>query len=108
VTDNLGGTNSQTQTLIVGTPTNLPPTADFTVNCVPRPTGGADCTLNGSSSTDPDGTIVSYVWTATNKPNQTGVTTVYSYPSGVMRTFTLTVTDDDGATNTKSMTITTP
>jgi len=109
VTDNLGATDTETQSIVVGGGGNLPPVADFTFNCVPRGVNiGADCTFNGSISSDPDGTIVSYLWTATNKPNQTGVSVVYSYPSGVSRTVTLTVTDNGGATNTKSVTFTTP
>ena len=113
VTDNAGGTNTKSQTFTVGgpppPPTNLPPVANFTINCVVRPDGiGADCALNGSSSTDTDGTIVSYLWTAAARPNRTGVTTSYPYPRGTTQTFTLTVTDDDGAANTKSQTIVVP
>lgn len=111
VTDNAGGTGTKTQTFTVGggPPQNLPPVANFTFTCVTRPDGiGADCTFNGSTSTDTDGTIVSYAWTAQGRPPRTGVTTSYPYPRGSTQTITLTVTDDDGATNTKSQAVTIP
>jgi hypothetical protein len=112
VTDNQGATNSKATTFVVGgspPPTNQPPTANFTYNCVVRPDGfGADCTFNGSSSTDSDGSIVSYAWTGTSRPNRSGVSITYPYPVGATPTITLTVTDDDGATHTKSQQITVP
>lgn len=112
VTDNLGGTGTRTQSFVVGggpPPVNQPPVANFTFNCVARPDGiGADCTFNGSTSTDADGTIVSYAWTATLRPPRTGVTATYPYPRGSTQTITLTVTDDDGAPNTRSQTIVIP
>jgi subtilisin family serine protease len=112
VTDNAGGTNTKSTQFTVGgppPPTNQPPVANFTFNCVVRPDGiGADCLFNGSSSTDSDGVIVSYAWTATGRPARTGVTASYPYPRGSHPTITLTVTDDDGATNTKSVQITVP
>ena len=90
-------------------PGNVAPVANFTFSCVTRPDGvGADCTFNGSTSTDSDGTIVSYAWTATGRPARTGVTAVYPYPRGSHPTISLTVTDDDGATNTKTVTVTIP
>jgi aqualysin 1 len=110
VTDNNGGTNSQTQTLVVGgPPANQNPVANFTFNCVVQPDGTAtDCTFDGSSSTDADGTIVSYAWTAPPKAPKTGVIVTYSFARGAIKTISLTVTDDDGAQNTKSVQITVP
>jgi chitodextrinase len=121
VTDNAGATNSKSITFVVGgsapppppppppPPTNAAPVANFTYNCVVRPDGiGADCTFNGASSTDSDGTIVSYVWTATARPSLSGVTVTYPYPVGKTPTISLTVRDDDGATNTKTQVITIP
>ncbi|MEW5916138.1 MAG: S8 family serine peptidase [Gemmatimonadota bacterium] len=119
VTDNLGATNSKAITFTVGSapppppppppPTNQPPTANFTANCVARPTGiGADCAFNGSSSTDPDGTIVSYVWSTPGRPNKTGVSVSYPFPIGSTPSITLTVTDNGGLTNSKTVVITVP
>lgn len=56
---------------------------------------GSTITLDGSQSYDPDGTIVSYVWSL-GQASLTGVTvTVDDLPVGTA-TVTLTVTDDDG------------
>ncbi|MGH7693388.1 MAG: PKD domain-containing protein, partial [Gemmatimonadaceae bacterium] len=114
VSDNSGGTNTKSQQITVGgppppPPQNAPPVANFTSNCIVRPDGsGADCTFNASSSSDADGTIVSYAWTATGRPARSGVTVTYPYPRGSRPTISLTVTDDDGATNTKTVQITVP
>ncbi|MEW5918175.1 MAG: PKD domain-containing protein [Gemmatimonadota bacterium] len=106
VTDNNGATNSTTQTVVVSAaPPNQVPVASFSYNCVVRPDNiGADCSFDGASSTDPDGTIVSYGWSAPNRPNRTGLTTTYPFRAGSTQTVTLVVTDNKGATNAKSMT----
>lgn len=79
-------------------------------NTAPTANAGADqsvavgslVTLNGSGSTDADGTIVSYAWTQVSGPSISGLS-----GSGATRTFTpgiagtyvfrLDVVDDDGA-----------
>jgi hypothetical protein len=109
VTDNLGGTNSQTQQLVVGgPPTNQPPVANFTYVCVPLTGGRFQCDFNASSSTDSDGTIVSYAWSSPGKPAKTGVTAFYQWTSAGTRPVTLVVTDDDGATGTVTINVTMP
>jgi len=112
VTDNAGGTGTQTQQINIGgpppPPTNQPPVANITYNCVPRvPNVGSDCTFNGSTSTD-DGTIVSYTWSAPNKPTKTGVTATYPFPAGATPSITLTVVDNGGLSNSKTIQITIP
>jgi hypothetical protein len=79
-------------------PTNEPPTADAgpdqTLTLAAGQTA-VDVPLSGAGSEDADGTIVAYVWTGVpNPPDE--VTPVVSLPVGV-HTFTLVVTDDDGA-----------
>ena len=72
---------------------------------------GADVTLDGSASTDPDGTIATYLWEQT-----AGTTVALSDTGAVMPTFTapslaninvfafrLTVTDDDGFSDTDTV-----
>ncbi|MFN2398514.1 MAG: S8 family serine peptidase [Gemmatimonadaceae bacterium] len=110
VTDNRGGTNSLTRSIVVGAPPpNQDPVADFTYNCVPRtPNVGSDCTFDGSSSSDPDGTIVSYAWSATGRVNKSGVSATYPFPTGSRPQVTLTVTDNLGATNSKTVTVIVP
>jgi parallel beta-helix repeat protein len=62
--------------------------------------------FDGSGSTDPDGTIISYNWDFGDTNTGTGVTTTHSYINVGTYTVTLTVTDDYGATDTDTMEIT--
>lgn len=93
--------------------TNLPPTANAgpdQINIEPY----ATVTLDGSGSTDSDGTIASYAWTqtagttvaltgaSTSGPSFTAPATV----AGDTLTFQLTVTDDGGATSTDTVSVT--
>ncbi|WP_370630699.1 glycosyl hydrolase family 18 protein [Photobacterium sp. WH24] len=74
----------------------------------------ATVTLNGSSSTDSDGQIAGYQWVQTSGPALTlnGANTAsatISVPDVTVDTqyvFTLTVTDNEGATATDSITVT--
>ena len=77
---------------------NEPPTADAgpdrTLTLAPGQTE-VDVTLSGAGSDDSDGSIVDYAWTGDPDPNDEEGP-VLSLPAGVY-TFTLVVTDDDGA-----------
>ncbi|HEY7569315.1 MAG TPA: S8 family serine peptidase [Gemmatimonadaceae bacterium] len=111
VTDNNGGTNTKTQAITVGSPppppTNQPPVANFTYSCAP--VGPAmECTFNGSTSSDPDGSIVSYRWTAPGRIAKTGVIITRDYLHGTTTSATLVVTDNKGATNSKTVTVVVP
>jgi len=66
--------------------------------------GSEQVTLDGSGSTDPDGTIVSYVWTKGSTQIATGITATVTLPVG-QHTITLTVTDDEGLTDTDTVVI---
>ena len=57
-------------------------------------------TLDASASYDPDGTIVSYSWTSGDGAVLTGATVEHSYAVPGRYTATVTITDDDGATQT--------
>ncbi|MGB7394152.1 MAG: carbohydrate-binding protein [Pricia sp.] len=59
--------------------------------------GSEEVTLDGSLSTDPDGTLVSYNWAIAGQDSVTGATPTVSLPIGT-HTATLTVTDDAGGT----------
>ena len=80
-----------------GDSTNQPPTASFTFSCTELA-----CSFNGSGSSDPDGSIASYAWDFGDGTTGSGVTASRTYAAGGSYTVTLTVTDDDGATGTKS------
>jgi len=111
VTDDQGATASDDVTITVSSPPpppNQPPTAnagpDQTINLP-----AMSVTLSGSGS-DPDGSIVSYSWTKVSgiggnitSPN-TASTTVTGLIIGTY-VFRLTVTDNNGATNTDDVTI---
>lgn len=69
-------------------------------------------TLNGAGSTDPNGTIVSYAWSRVSGPttyswaNGNAVaTSLFNLVQGVY-VFRLTVTDNNGATDTDDITVT--
>jgi PKD repeat protein len=86
-------------------PPNQPPIAAFTSNCT-----DLNCDLDGSASSDSDGTIASYSWDFGDSTNGSGVAPSHSYASSGTYTVNLTVTDDDGSTNTVShdVTVTAP
>jgi outer membrane autotransporter protein len=67
--------------------------------------GSASVTLDGSASTDPDGSIVSYLWLEGGSEIATGATPTVLLTVGV-HTLTLTVTDDAGLTHQDQVTIT--
>ena len=97
VTDSRGATNAITKPVaIVAAP--LSPVAAFTVNCGPGPT--YTCTLDGSGSKDPDGSIVAYKWTnPLGQTVSTSVTYTRSFPrKGDKGAYTLVVTDNSGLT----------
>ena len=103
VRDDGGATDSTTTDIIV---TNVAPTSDA---------GGpysaeisTPITLDGTSSSDPDGTIVLYEWDLDFDgvyDDATGATTTYSWSSGGTYSIGLKVTDDDGATDTDTTTV---
>ena len=105
VTDDDNAQDTATSLVAVS---NTAPTADaggpYTVN------QGAALSMNGSGSSDPDGSITQYAWDCTNNgvinttsASPTAATCTYA---GV-GTFTiaLTVTDNNGATNTATGTV---
>ncbi|MEU4561823.1 GDSL-type esterase/lipase family protein [Actinoplanes sp. NPDC023936] len=77
-------------------PSNKPPVAAFTSG---RLTGvGNRVTLDGSASSDPDGTVTSWTWTSGGRPIGTGRTLTTSFAGSAAPAVTLTVADNRGAT----------
>ncbi|MCH8003942.1 MAG: S8 family serine peptidase [Nanoarchaeota archaeon] len=69
--------------------------------------GVEDVILDGSGSSDPDGSIVSYEWTEGATLLGTGATLTTSFTvAGSPHTVTLTVTDNGGATDSDEVVIT--
>jgi len=79
------------------------PVASFTESAETVYTGET-ITFNASGSYDPDGVIVSYFWDFGDGTNATGVVVEHSYANNSNYTVTLTVTDDDDATDSTSAT----
>ena len=96
VADSANGTNSATN--VAHPADNQAPTAQFTVSCP-----DLTCTVDGSGSSDPDGNVVGYSWNYGDGSTDTGATPApHTYAAAGNYTITLTVTDDLGATGTKS------
>ena len=73
--------------------TDQPPTANFTAGCA-----GLACALDGSSSTDPDGSVAAYSWAFGDGSSGTGAKPSHTYAAAGSYSVVLTVTDDKGAT----------
>jgi len=84
-----------------GSGNNTPPVASFTSSCT-----GLSCTFSGAGSSDADGSIVSYAWTFGDGGTGSGLQPAHSYTAAGSYTVGLTVTDDKGASNSKTATVT--
>jgi PKD repeat protein len=84
---------------------NQPPVAAISATPI---SGLAPLTVsfNGSSSSDPDGTIASYAWDFGDSTGASGVTASHTYNTAGSYTARLRVTDDYGATASKTVVIT--
>ncbi|KUL29734.1 hypothetical protein ADL15_26885 [Actinoplanes awajinensis subsp. mycoplanecinus] len=86
-------------------PANKAPVASFTAT---RQTGAGNLvTLDGTASSDPDGTIRSWQWLVDGTPVQTGSRVTVSLGAGASKSVTLRVTDDKGATGAVTRTVST-
>jgi PKD repeat protein len=107
VTDDEGAVDTATQTVSVGgTSSNSPPTASF--EYAPNSPNVSDTIeFDGSASSDPDGSIQSYEWdfNGDGVTDSTGEKTSHSYSGSGDYTASLTVTDDEGATDTTTQTV---
>jgi PKD repeat protein len=105
VTDDDGATHTTSSPLSVTSPGNQAPVASFTVS----PSSGAPGTplaFNAASSYDPDGSIVAYQWDYGDGSFGSGVTSQHAYSSTGTFTVRLTVTDNRGASDTATRSVT--
>ena len=100
VTDNDGSSDSTNAQLMVLSPANQPPTAAFSVSPT-SPITGTVATFNGGASSDPDGSIVSYLWSFGDGATGSGLTASHIYASPGTYTVRLTVADNDGGSDTE-------
>jgi PKD repeat protein len=106
ITDTQGNETICTQSVTVGTPTNLPPVCSFTFSPT-DPAVGAPVSFNAISSTDLDGSIVAYLWDFGDlSPAATSVNPTNTYSAPGSYTVTLLVTDDGGSSTVCSQTVT--
>ncbi len=112
VTDNQGAIAMDTIKVTVNSaPVNQPPVANAGANIsITLPTNIAN--LNGSASNDPDGTISAYAWSQVSGPSSAVIATASNVSTGIsglqqgVYVFALKVTDNSGATNADSVSVT--
>jgi subtilisin family serine protease len=83
-----------------GGPTNNPPVASFTQSCT-----NLTCNFT-DTSTDNDGSIVAHSWTFGDGGTSNSQNPSHTYAAAGTYTVSLTVTDDDAATNSTSHSVT--
>lgn len=100
-----GGTFTDAFTITKQAGVNAAPSASFTSS-----TSGLTASFDGSSSTDPDGTVVLYEWRFGDGSTDVGRTPQHTYAAAGTYPVRLTVTDDRGATATvvRDVTVTAP
>nr|WP_255465860.1 PKD domain-containing protein [Cellulomonas sp. APG4] len=101
VTDDQGATAQLSQQVTVTEPPNQAPTASFTADVTDLTVG-----LDASASSDADGTVAAYTWDLGDGSTATGATAEHTYAAAGTYTVSLTVTDDDGATDVASEQVT--
>ena len=79
------------------------PVAAFSVNCA-----GLVCDVDGTSSSDPDGTIVAWDWDFGDGATDTGATAQHTYALAGSYVITLDVTDDHGNHDITTVPVTVP
>ncbi|WP_197680538.1 PKD domain-containing protein [Microlunatus sagamiharensis] len=104
VSDDLGASNKVTHTVTVSA-TNAAPVAKISTKVT-----DLSVAVDGSGSSDADGTVASYGWDYGDGKTGSGKTDSHTYAAAGTYTVTLTVTDDQGATGsvTASVTVTAP
>ena len=103
VTDNDGVSDSVSQTIQVG-PANQAPSAAFAFSPT-NPAVGGWVQFDGSSSADPDGSIVTHSWSFGDGTSDSGVVAWHRFAAPGTYLVTLTVQDDDGVSDSTSQAI---
>jgi PKD repeat protein len=103
VTDDDGEIASVSHDVTVDEPANVAPTAAFS-------NSASELTLSvdGSGSSDSDGSVASYAWDFGDGATDTGVTASHTYTEAGTYAVKLMVTDNDGAADSVTKTIAVP
>ena len=99
ITDNDGGTDASTRVI---TTRNLEPTAGFRA---PSTANVGDGVRFVDESTDPEGGPLTYLWNFGDGSTSTARNPIHEYDTPEAVLVTLLITDDEGATNTATLTI---
>jgi PKD repeat protein len=113
VTDDKGATGTTSTSVVVAAPppppppppANVPPTARLSF-APTAPTTGTATTFDGSASSDPDGSVTSYAWSFADGATASGAQPSHSYSLAGTYLVSLTVTDDKGATDSATVSVT--
>ncbi len=109
VTDDGGAFDSISHDVTVpAVPAMEPPVAAFTLTPSLNPATPLLVSVDGTASHEPDGTIVGYSWDFGDSTSGSGATTTHTYATGGTYTITLTVTDENGASDHVSHPVTVP
>lgn len=95
VTDSDGMTDTVTRTVVIDVP-NVAPVARLGHQC-----SLLECSFDGSSSTDPDGSIASFTWDFGDGSTGSGDRPTHTYAAPGTYSVTVTVADNDGAANSQ-------
>lgn len=105
VTDNEGATDSDSAAVEVSNPANTSPNAVI-ANGPFSADVGESISFSSAGSNDPDGAISSYAWSFGDGASSTSSNPSHSYASAGNYTVTLTVTDNQGASDVVSENVT--
>ena len=99
VEDDEGATDSYSKAVTVVSP-NQDPTAQFSIQCQDNV-----CKFDGAASSDTDGHVVNWAWKFGDGGIASGAQATHSYAAAGSYSITLTVKDDDGASDSRSNTV---